>query len=62
MSLLDLVAKLLQAGEQCGTTLHEEDGCLLCLSATVIQMARLAFQSCSKASRLYTARYAMGVL
>ena len=52
VSLLDPVAKLVQADEQRGTALREEDGCLLCVSAAAMQMAHGAFQSCSKASRL----------
>ena len=44
VSLLDMVAKFLQAGEQCGTAFREEDRCLLRFPTAAVRTTHVAFQ------------------
>jgi len=62
VSLLDPVAKFLQAGEQRGTALREGDGCLQRLPAAALRITDWHFQKDSEPSLLGTATYATGEL
>jgi len=62
MSLLDLVAKLLQAGEQRGTALREEDGCLLRLAAAALQVSHWTFEIGSESILLGHLFLAWGII
>ena len=52
MFLLDLIAKLLQAGKQRGTAVREEDKLLLRLAAAAVLFTHIAFQGGVKSCRL----------
>jgi len=50
--LLDPIAKFLQAGEQRGTAVREEDRLLLCLALAAVLFTHIAFQGGVKSCRL----------
>ena len=62
VSLLDPVAKLPKAGEQRGTALREEKGCVLRLPTAALRITDWEFQTDSEPSLLGTATFATGVL
>ena len=45
-------AKLVQAGEQCGTAVREENRCLLCLATAAVLLTHIVFQGGVKPCRL----------